>query len=109
MQDMSTPASGSKSSGKGSKTLATLEEVKKGTVVQEKCTCRSTSWEADVLHSTLTCDHQLEKIVTVAGIKPSASGVFHRLPRDEETPNRNYGGFGAWSQTHLMSGAMLLL
>uniref|UniRef100_A0A803Q7D7 Uncharacterized protein n=1 Tax=Cannabis sativa TaxID=3483 RepID=A0A803Q7D7_CANSA len=82
---MSVPTTEVKSSSKGSNTMATLEEVMKGPVVQEKYTCRSIGWEADELHSTLTCAHQLEKIVTVAGIKPSASGVFHRLPRDDYT------------------------
>uniref|UniRef100_A0A803NKC2 Uncharacterized protein n=1 Tax=Cannabis sativa TaxID=3483 RepID=A0A803NKC2_CANSA len=53
----------------------------------------------------------LKKLATLdeVMIKPSSSGVYHRLPRDEETPNHNYNGFEAWSQTHLMSGAMLPL
>uniref|UniRef100_A0A803P2T7 Uncharacterized protein n=1 Tax=Cannabis sativa TaxID=3483 RepID=A0A803P2T7_CANSA len=106
---MFVPTTGVKSSSKVSTTLATLEEVMKGHVVQKKYTRRSNGSEADKLHSTLTCAHQLEKIFIVAAIKPSASKVFHRLPRDEETPKHNYGGFGAWSQTHLMSGAMLPL
>uniref|UniRef100_A0A803PKW1 Uncharacterized protein n=1 Tax=Cannabis sativa TaxID=3483 RepID=A0A803PKW1_CANSA len=83
VQAMSVPTStGAKSLEKVPKNLATLEEVMKGPVAYEKFTYRSNGWEADGLHSTLTCAHQLEKIVTVAGIKPSTAGVFHRLPRE---------------------------
>ena len=89
--------------------MATLEEVSLGPVAQEGYKSRATGWEAAELYSTLTCPHQLENIVEVAGIKPSTSRTYHRPPRDAETPNHNYGGFGAWSQTHLMVGAMLPL
>ena len=102
-------ASGSKSSKKKGKNIATLEEVSLGPVAQEGYKSRATGWEAAELRSTLTCPHQLENIINVAGIKPSTSGTFHRPPRDSETPNHNYDGFGAWSQTHLMAGAMLPL
>uniref|UniRef100_A0A803QBX7 Uncharacterized protein n=1 Tax=Cannabis sativa TaxID=3483 RepID=A0A803QBX7_CANSA len=100
---------GAKSSKKGPKKLASLEEVMKGPVIYKKFTCRSNRWEANELYSTLTYAHQLQKVVTVVGIKPLGSGVYHHLPRDEETPNHNYNGFGAWNQTHLMSEAMLPL
>ncbi|KAM6593428.1 hypothetical protein CsatA_001131 [Cannabis sativa] len=102
-------ASGSKSSKKKGKGMATLEEFSLGPVAQEGYKSRATGWEAAELRSTLTCPHQLENIINVAGIKPSTSGTFHRPPRDSETPNHNYDGFGDWSQTHLMTGAMLPL
>uniref|UniRef100_A0A803PAR1 Uncharacterized protein n=1 Tax=Cannabis sativa TaxID=3483 RepID=A0A803PAR1_CANSA len=107
---MSNPnVSSAKSSKKGPKKLATLEEVMQGPFAYKKYSCCSNDWEANEIHSTLTCAHQLEKIVAVNGTKLSGSGVYHRLPRDEETPNHNYNNFGAWSQTHLMSEAMLPL
>uniref|UniRef100_A0A803QDW8 Uncharacterized protein n=1 Tax=Cannabis sativa TaxID=3483 RepID=A0A803QDW8_CANSA len=87
--------SSAKSSKKGPKKLATLEEVMQGLVAYKKYSCRSNGWEADELHSTLTYAHQLEKIVVVNGIKSSGSRVYHRLPKDEETLNHNYSGFGA--------------
>uniref|UniRef100_A0A803PTB8 Uncharacterized protein n=1 Tax=Cannabis sativa TaxID=3483 RepID=A0A803PTB8_CANSA len=102
-------ATGAKSSKKEPKKLATLEEVMKGLVAYKMFSYRSNGWEADELYLTLTYAYHLEKIVTVVGIKPSSSRVYHHLSRDEETPNRNYNGFGAWSETHLMSGAMLPL
>uniref|UniRef100_A0A803PTD4 Uncharacterized protein n=1 Tax=Cannabis sativa TaxID=3483 RepID=A0A803PTD4_CANSA len=47
------------------------------------------------LHSTLTSPTILEKIVVVAcKIKPLDLLTYHRPPRDEETPNHNYG---VWS------------
>uniref|UniRef100_A0A803QJB8 Uncharacterized protein n=1 Tax=Cannabis sativa TaxID=3483 RepID=A0A803QJB8_CANSA len=98
VHSMSTPvAVGTKSSKKGPKKLAPLEDVMKGHVIYKNFGCHSTSWEVDELHSTSTCTHQLEKIVTIAKIKPSSSEVYHRLPRDEEMPNHNYDDFGAWS------------
>uniref|UniRef100_A0A803P4T1 Uncharacterized protein n=1 Tax=Cannabis sativa TaxID=3483 RepID=A0A803P4T1_CANSA len=68
---------------------------------------RATGWEADDLNSSLGCAHHLEVIIEENGILPQEAGVFHRLARDSEIPNHNYEGFGAWSQTHLMSGTQI--
>uniref|UniRef100_A0A803Q7E1 Uncharacterized protein n=1 Tax=Cannabis sativa TaxID=3483 RepID=A0A803Q7E1_CANSA len=82
------------SSAKESQKLVPLDVVMEGPVPYKKYSCRSNDWEADELHSSLTCAHQLEKIVAVNGIKPSNLGVYHQLPRDEETPNHNFNDFG---------------
>uniref|UniRef100_A0A803P4B2 Uncharacterized protein n=1 Tax=Cannabis sativa TaxID=3483 RepID=A0A803P4B2_CANSA len=99
-------ATEAKSSKKGQKKLATLDKVMKGSAVYKKFVCCSNSWEANELYSTLTFAHQLEKIVTVAGIKPSGSGVYHRLPRDEEI---FANGLGQDSPMHRTAPTQLFL